>query len=76
MQGRADFRGEGFELRTDGHGVVRADKGIILTSYGKQNAPRYVQDIAQTTSQLQQASEQHKSFLQVAIDQKCEERKI
>lgn len=76
VQGRADFRGEGFELRTDGHGVVRADKGIILTSYGKQNAQSYVKDIAQTTSQLQQASEQHKSLLQVAIDQKCEERKI
>ena len=76
VQGRADFRGEGFELRTDGHGVVRADKGLILTSFGKQNAQSYVKDIAQTTSQLQQASEQHKSLLQIAIDQKCEERKI
>ena len=76
VQGRADFRGEGFELRTDGHGVVRADKGLILTSFGKQNAQSYVKDIAQTTAQLQQASEQHKALLQIAIDQKCEERKI
>ncbi|QLB40521.1 DUF2345 domain-containing protein [Mannheimia pernigra] len=76
VQGRADFRGEGFELRTDGHGVVRADKGLILTSFGKQNSQGYVKDIAQTTAQLEQATEQHQARLQVAIDQQCEERNI
>lgn len=32
-QGRRDFRGEGFELRTDGWGAVRAAKGLLVTSW-------------------------------------------
>ncbi|ENV35532.1 type VI secretion system Vgr family protein [Acinetobacter gerneri] len=37
-KGRKDFRGEGFELRTDGHGVVRSSKGLFLTTYAAENA--------------------------------------
>ena len=33
--GRKDYRGEGYELRTDGWGALRAAKGILLTSWGQ-----------------------------------------
>ena len=38
VQGRADFRGEGFELRTDGHGVIRAGEGVFITSFAAEKA--------------------------------------
>ncbi|CAJ0794033.1 hypothetical protein LMG18090_03075 [Ralstonia mannitolilytica] len=33
--GRKDQRGEGFELRTDGHGAIRGAKGLFLTTEGQ-----------------------------------------
>jgi type VI secretion system secreted protein VgrG len=33
--GRKDHRGEGFELRTDGWGAVRAAKGVLVTAWGQ-----------------------------------------
>ncbi|MGA3948532.1 type VI secretion system Vgr family protein [Ralstonia nicotianae] len=30
---RGSFRGQGFELRTDGHGAVRGQAGLLLTTY-------------------------------------------
>ncbi|MFK0380197.1 type VI secretion system Vgr family protein [Pandoraea sp. NPDC090278] len=33
--GRKDKRGEGFDLRTDGHGAVRGGKGLFLTAEGQ-----------------------------------------
>ena len=34
-QGRRDFRGEGYELRTDGWGALRAAKGLLVTAWGQ-----------------------------------------
>lgn len=36
--GRKDRRGEGFDLRTDGHGTVRGGKGLFLTAEGQVSA--------------------------------------
>lgn len=36
--GRKDKRGEGFDLRTDGHGTVRGAKGLFLTTEGQHAA--------------------------------------
>ena len=33
--GRKEARGEGFELRTDGHGVVRAKDGLLISTEGR-----------------------------------------
>lgn len=66
--GRADFRGTGFELRTDGHGVIRADKGLVLTSFGKTGASSYVKDISETLDLIKAASNQQVSYSQSAID--------
>ncbi|HIV72612.1 MAG TPA: type VI secretion system tip protein VgrG, partial [Candidatus Aquabacterium excrementipullorum] len=31
---RGSFRGEGFELRTDAYGAIRASRGVMLSTYG------------------------------------------
>ncbi|MES2247916.1 MAG: type VI secretion system tip protein TssI/VgrG [Pseudomonadota bacterium] len=36
--GRKDPRGEGFELRSDGWGAVRTDKGLLLSTNGRSQA--------------------------------------
>lgn len=74
--GRKDFRGEGFELRTDGHGVIRSAKGLVLTTYAKNQAQSYAKNISELTGKLKQAVEQQKRQTKVAINQKAEERDI
>ncbi|WP_180048074.1 MULTISPECIES: type VI secretion system Vgr family protein, partial [unclassified Acinetobacter] len=74
--GRKDYRGQGFELRTDGHGVIRSAKGMILTTYAKNQAESYAKNIQNTTAQLKQAIEQHKTQTQTAINQKADERSL
>jgi type VI secretion system secreted protein VgrG len=36
--GRKDARGEGFELRTDGWGAMRAEKGLLISTDGRSKA--------------------------------------
>jgi type VI secretion system secreted protein VgrG len=43
-QGRKDPRGEGFELRTDGHGVVRAKDGLLISTEGRAKAQAHAKD--------------------------------
>ena len=74
--GRKDYRGQGFELRTDGHGVIRSAKGMILTTYAKNQAESYAKNIQETTAQLKQAIEQHKTQTQTAINQNADERSL
>ncbi|OUY08933.1 type VI secretion system Vgr family protein [Acinetobacter populi] len=74
--GRTDYRGEGFELRTDGHGAIRAEKGLILTSYGKPDAESYVKDIDESTTLMKSAVDQQESHIQSAIDYSVEDRNI
>jgi type VI secretion system secreted protein VgrG len=58
-RGRKDYRGEGFELRTDGHGAVRADRGLLLSTHGRSAASGHALDMPETTQRLGQAQEQH-----------------
>lgn len=57
--GRQDARGEGFELRTDGHGVARAAQGLLLTTEPRPNAASTVTSMGETAQRLNAASEQH-----------------
>lgn len=70
VQGRSDFRGEGFELRTDGHGVVRAAKGLILSTFARFNASNHVKSMQEAIIQLDLAVEQQKNTLASAIKHK------
>ena len=74
--GRKDYRGQGFELRTDGHGVIRAADGVILTTYAKNQAESYIRDLSDIKNQFHQSIQSHKYHIQLAQDQKAEDREL
>ncbi|MFV0574442.1 MAG: type VI secretion system Vgr family protein, partial [Vibrio sp.] len=49
-------RGEGFELRTDDWGAIRANKGIFISADGQAKAQGQVLDMKAALNELQQAS--------------------
>jgi type VI secretion system secreted protein VgrG len=57
--GRKDERGEGWELRSDGHGVARAAKGMLLTTDSRQGARGPVKDMNETARRLVDAANLH-----------------
>lgn len=57
--GRKDARGEGWELRTDGHGVARAAKGLLITTEARQSARGPIKDMAETVKRLDAAHKLH-----------------
>ncbi len=64
--GRKDARGQGFELRSDGHGAVRAQRGLLLSTEGRPNAGAHLTEMAATLARLAQGRELHDSLSQVA----------
>ncbi len=60
--GRKDARGEGFDLRTDGHGVLRAKDGMLISTEARAGAQAHAKDMGETTSRLQQAHSQHEAL--------------
>lgn len=64
--GRKDARGQGFELRTDGHGVVRAQQGLLLSTEARPNAKAHITDMAETLERMVQGQEMHESLSQAA----------
>lgn len=58
-QGRKDARGEGFELRTDGHGAIRGKDGLLITTEQRPKAEAHAKDLTETQQRLQQAQQQH-----------------
>lgn len=51
-------RGEGFELRTDDWGALRAGKGLFISADGQPKAQGQVLDMSAAVGRLQQAGEQ------------------
>ncbi|ATE61631.1 type VI secretion system Vgr family protein [Thauera sinica] len=64
--GRADRRGEGFELRTDAHGVVRAGAGMLLTTETRSHAASHVKSMGETLARLEAAQEAHAALADLA----------
>ena len=60
--GRKDPRGEGFELRTDGHGVVRAADGLLITTEARGNARGHIKSMDETLARLTGSREQHEAL--------------
>ncbi|WP_288404768.1 type VI secretion system Vgr family protein, partial [uncultured Pseudomonas sp.] len=58
-EGRKEARGEGFELRTDGHGVLRAQDGMLISTEGRANAAGGMLDMDETVQRLRAAQDQH-----------------
>ena len=57
--GRKDMRGEGWELRTDGHGVARAAKGLLITTDAREAARGPIKDMDETIKRLDAAHKLH-----------------
>jgi type VI secretion system secreted protein VgrG len=51
-------RGEGFELRTDDRGSIRAGKGVFISADGQAKAQGQVLEMSAATGRLKQAGEQ------------------
>jgi type VI secretion system secreted protein VgrG len=61
-KGRAQARGEGFELATGGHGVGRANRGLLLTTETRAGATQPMKDMGETVQRLTQARQQHEEL--------------
>ncbi|MFP3848158.1 type VI secretion system tip protein VgrG [Pseudomonas sp. W5-01] len=55
-------RGEGFELRTDRHGAVRAAAGLLITTEPRPNESRHHKDLPETAERLATAADQQDGF--------------
>ncbi|MBY0238817.1 MAG: type VI secretion system tip protein VgrG, partial [Burkholderiaceae bacterium] len=64
--GRGEARGDGFELRTDGHGVVRAGRGMLVTTEEQAGAASHVKSLGGTLRQLATAGEVHRQMAEEA----------
>ena len=68
----SDGRGEGFELRTDAYGAVRAGKGMLITTYAQENAIAEHLESAQAQSLLAQGEESMKMLSEIAVKQQTD----
>lgn len=73
VKGRDDFRGEGFELRSDGWGVLRAAKGLALTTHARKDAERHVKDLTEPVETLAYAVDQHTRQSNLAVEHKSQD---
>jgi type VI secretion system secreted protein VgrG len=64
--GRKGPRGQGFELRTDGHGALRAQQGLLISTEARPNARAHITDMAETLAHMAQGQALHDSLSQVA----------
>jgi type VI secretion system secreted protein VgrG len=72
-KGRAQARGEGFELATGGHGVGRANKGMLLTTETRAGATQPMKDMGETVQRLTQARQQHEDLSQLAQQHRAQD---
>ncbi|RQP68617.1 type VI secretion system Vgr family protein, partial [Burkholderia ubonensis] len=73
-KGRADARGKGFELRTDFWGVVRALRGLFVTTDGRAGGPGHAKDAREAVGRLMQARELQESLSGLAQRHDAQQR--
>ncbi|WP_325088868.1 type VI secretion system Vgr family protein [Burkholderia contaminans] len=64
--GRADARGKGFDLRTDDWGVVRALRGLFVSTDGQSGGPGHAKDAKEAIGRLTRARELQESLTGLA----------
>ncbi|MEM5433035.1 type VI secretion system Vgr family protein [Cupriavidus oxalaticus] len=57
VEGRKDKRGEGFELRTDAHGAVRAALGLLVTTFSRLSAQGNAMNVRDVVQLLEKAQD-------------------
>lgn len=65
-KGRTVARGEGIEIATDAHGVMRANRGLLATTETRAGASAPVKDMGETVARLTKAREQHEDLSRLA----------
>ncbi|OTG88318.1 type VI secretion system protein [Acinetobacter sp. ANC 4558] len=71
-QAQSDGRGEGFELRTDQWGAVRAGDGLLISTHRQDSAEGTHLDANQASSQLESNLNQAKALSEVAKNQQTD----
>ena len=71
--GRKNKRGEGFELRTDGQGVGRAN-GMLIATEARRNASAHQKDMGETIERLTQARGRQATLAELAQENQSQER--
>jgi type VI secretion system secreted protein VgrG len=61
-RGRTEARGEGIEIATDAHAVMRANRGLLVTTETRVGASAPVKDMGETVARLTQARQQHEDL--------------
>lgn len=64
--GRVDARGEGFELASGAWGVLRAGKGMLISTEARPRAASHIKDMAESTSRLSNARDLHEAQAEAA----------
>ena len=72
--GRSDARGEGWELATEGWGVARSAKGMLITTEARPRAASHIKDMGETLHRLTAAREQHEEQAAAARQQGAQEQ--
>ena len=72
VNSKLEYRGEGYELRSSGWGVLRAGKGLIVTTYDRPAANGKQLDMQETIAQLESALELAKALASSASSAKAE----
>ncbi len=65
-------RGEGFELRTDAYGALRAGKGMLISTYAQEKAVADHLDAVQAQNLLNQANASIKMLSDLAVKQQTD----
>lgn len=69
---KLEYRGEGYELRSSGWGVLRAGKGVMVTTYDRPGANGTQRDMQESIAQLESALELAKALASSATSAKAE----
>ncbi len=73
LDGRKDFRGEGFELRTDHWGVLRAGKGLVISTNARISAAGHQNDLGEAAEVLRASTAQHEEQAQIAASRNAQD---
>lgn len=72
----SERRGEGFELRTDQWGALRAKQGLLLSTYRQDSANGHHLDASETKSQFESSLSKSKALSEVAKNQQTDPLEI
>ncbi|MFJ1472527.1 type VI secretion system Vgr family protein [Massilia orientalis] len=64
--GRMDVRGEGFELATGAWGVLRAGKGMLISTEARPRASSHIKDMVEGSARLGSARDLHDDLVDAA----------